>query len=77
MSLTTITDTLDSKLRNLRSGSESNDENGSPEFPKNRRHTLGQPLHMHSENIPYADESPERLFHQFCNPLETAPYPCI
>ncbi|KMZ10804.1 serine-rich adhesin for platelets isoform X4 [Drosophila simulans] len=73
MSLTTITDTLDSKLRNLRSGSESNDENGSPEFPKNRRHTLGQPLHMHSENIPYADESPERLFHQFCNPLETAP----
>ncbi|XP_041451553.1 serine-rich adhesin for platelets isoform X3 [Drosophila obscura] len=69
MSLTTITDTLDSKLRNLRSGSESNDENGSPEFPKNRRHTLGQPLHLHSENIPYADESPERLFHQFC-PLD-------
>ncbi|XP_037727388.1 uncharacterized protein LOC119558185 isoform X3 [Drosophila subpulchrella] len=73
MSLTTITDTLDSKLRNLRSGSESNDENGSPEFPKNRRHTLGQPLHLHSENIPYADESPERLFHQFCNPLDAAP----
>ncbi|EDV30051.2 uncharacterized protein Dana_GF15986 [Drosophila ananassae] len=73
MSLTTITDTLDSKLRNLRSGSESNDENGSPEFPKNRRHTLGQPLHLHSENIPYADESPERLFHQFCNPLDSAP----
>ncbi|KAL7745107.1 hypothetical protein ACLKA6_008167 [Drosophila palustris] len=69
MSLTTITDTLDSKLRNLRSGSESNDENGSPEFPKNRRHTLGQPLHLHSENIPYADESPERLFHNFC-PLD-------
>ncbi|XP_049312255.1 rho GTPase-activating protein 21 isoform X4 [Bactrocera dorsalis] len=63
MSLTTITDTLDSKLRNLRSGSESNDENGSPEFRKNRRHTLGQPLHLHSENIPYADESPERHFH--------------
>lgn len=74
MSLTTITDTLDSKLRNLRSGSESNDENGSNrDFPKNRRHTLGQPLHMHSENIPYADESPERLFHQFCNPLDAAP----
>ncbi|XP_070075130.1 serine-rich adhesin for platelets isoform X4 [Drosophila takahashii] len=73
MSLTTITDTLDSKLRNLRSGSESNDENGSPEFPKNRRHTLGQPLHLHSENIPYADESPERLFHQFCNPLDAPP----
>ncbi|XP_030379307.1 rho GTPase-activating protein 21 isoform X2 [Scaptodrosophila lebanonensis] len=75
MSLTTITDTLDSKLRNLRSGSESNDENGSPEFPKNRRHTLGQPLHLHSENIPYADESPERLFHNFC-PLD-APHSLI
>ncbi|XP_037934924.1 rho GTPase-activating protein 21-A isoform X2 [Teleopsis dalmanni] len=69
MSLTTITDTLDSKLRNLRSGSESNDENGSPEFPKNRRHTFGQPLHLHSENIPYADESPERHFHNSC-PLD-------
>ncbi|XP_012155331.1 uncharacterized protein LOC101460900 isoform X4 [Ceratitis capitata] len=68
MSLTTITDTLDSKLRNLRSGSESNDENGSPEFRKNRRHTLGQPLHLHSENIPYADESPERHFHS--SPLD-------
>ncbi|XP_067640759.1 uncharacterized protein RhoGAP19D isoform X3 [Eurosta solidaginis] len=64
MSLTTITDALDTKLRNLRSGSESNDENGSPEFRKNRRHTLGQPLHLlHSENIPYADESPERHFY--------------
>lgn len=60
MSLTTITDTLDSKLRNLRSGSESNDENGSPNRQNfGRRHTFSQPLILH-ENIPYADESPER-----------------
>lgn len=77
MSLTTITDTLDSKLRNLRSGSESNDENGSPEFPKNRRHTLGQPLHMHSENIPYADESPSGCSISFAIPWRQPPYPCI
>lgn len=65
MSLTTITDTLDTKLRNLRSGSESNDENGSPNRQRDnfaRRHTFGQPLILH-ENIPYADESPERHHH--------------
>lgn len=70
MSLGVITDTLNSKLSKLRSGSESNDDVGSPEFPKNRRHTLGQPLRLYSENIPYADESPERLFHSFINPLD-------
>lgn len=66
MSLTTITDTLDSKLRNLRSGSESNDENGSPNRQRDnftrRHHPFGPPLILH-ENIPYADESPERHHH--------------
>ncbi|XP_075156729.1 rho GTPase activating protein at 19D isoform X2 [Haematobia irritans] len=70
MSLGIITDTLESKLSKLRSGSESNDENGSPDFPIQRRYTLGEPLHiLHTENIPYADESPERHFHNF-SPLD-------
>lgn len=70
MSLGIVTDTLDSKLSKLRSGSESNDENGSPDYPlQQRRYTIGEPLLLHSENIPYADESPERHFHNFC-PLD-------
>lgn len=70
MSLGIITDTLESKLSKLRSGSESNDENGSPDFPMQRRYTLGEPLQiLHTENIPYADESPERHFQNF-SPLD-------
>ncbi|XP_061389067.1 putative uncharacterized protein DDB_G0277255 isoform X1 [Musca vetustissima] len=68
MSLGIITDTLESKLSKLRSGSESNDENGSPDFPMQRRYTLGEHI-LQTENIPYADESPERHFHNFC-PLD-------
>lgn len=66
MSLGVITDTLDSKLSKLRSGSESNDENGSPIVCRLPIGQPGQPLRLHSENIPFADESPERHFHNFC-----------
>ncbi|KAM7348294.1 rho GTPase activating protein at 19D isoform 2-T3 [Cochliomyia hominivorax] len=70
MSLGAVTDALEDKLKIFKYGSESNDENGSPEYPVTpRRYTIGEPLVMHSENIPYADESPERPFHNFC-PLD-------
>lgn len=57
MSLAAITDTLDTKLKNLRSGSESNDENSIG--PENLKHS--RPL-ISYENIPYVDDdqSPER-----------------
>lgn len=70
MSLGAVTDALEDKLKIFKYGSESNDENGSPDFPVTpRRYTIGEPLVLHSENIPYADESPERHFHNFC-PLD-------
>uniref|UniRef100_T1GW23 Rho-GAP domain-containing protein n=1 Tax=Megaselia scalaris TaxID=36166 RepID=T1GW23_MEGSC len=57
MSLAAITDTLDTKLKNLRSGSESNDE--SSIGADNTKHN--RPL-ISYENIPYVDDdqSPER-----------------
>lgn len=81
MSLTTITDTLDTKLRNLRSTSESqsdeNDNSNKQQQQQQQRrnncnlqsfqqiqkshiqHQQQQPLVSH-ENIPFADDSPER-----------------
>lgn len=70
MSLGAVTDALEDKLKIFKYGSESNEENGSPDIPiTTRRYTIGEPLILHSENIPYADESPERHFHNFC-PLD-------
>lgn len=70
MSLGAVTDALEDKLKIFKYGSESNDENGSPDYPITpRRYTIGEPLLLHSENIPYADESPERHFHNF-SPLD-------
>ncbi|XP_065363111.1 rho GTPase-activating protein 21 isoform X2 [Calliphora vicina] len=71
MSLSAVTNALEDKLKIFKYGSESNDENGSPDIPvQTRRYTIGEPLLLHSENIPYADESPERHFHNFC-PIES------
>ncbi|XP_037807563.1 rho GTPase-activating protein 21 isoform X2 [Lucilia sericata] len=66
MSLGAVTDALEDKLKIVKCGFNSNEENGSPDFPITpRRYTIGEPLLLHSENIPYADESPERHFHNF------------
>lgn len=67
MSLGAVTDAFEDKLKIVKYGSESNDENGSPDYPlTSRRYTINEPLLLHSENIPYADESPERHYHNFC-----------
>lgn len=68
MSLAAITDTLDTKLKNLRSGSESNDE--SSIGADNSKHN--RPL-ISYENIPYVDDdqSPER----HTNPIIRSKFP--
>lgn len=65
MSLAAITDTLDTKLKNLRSGSESNDE--STTDSKHNRPLISY------ENIPYVDDdqSPER----HTNPIIRSKFP--